>query len=143
MNRKPLMGAPAPQDASPIPEQPRILIVDDSVEDLHLLIAVLREKRFRLSIAFDGKQGYQRAISIQPDLILLDVNMPNTDGFAACRLLKANDQTRHIPIIFLTAATAPEQRVLGLTAGGVDYVIKPFFAEEVLARIQIHLNLVE
>lgn len=91
----------------------------------------------------DGKQGYQRAISIKPDLILLDVHMPNTDGLAACRLLKANSQTRHIPIIFLTAATAPEQRVLGLTAGGVDYVVKPFFAEEVLARIQIHLNLVE
>ncbi len=125
----------------PLPEQPRILIVDDSVEDLHLLIEILREKQFRLTIAFNGKQGYQRAISTKPDLILLDVHMPHTDGLATCRLLKANNQTRNIPIIFLTAAAAPEERISGLTAGGVDYVVKPFFAEEVLARIHIHLNL--
>lgn len=123
-------------------EYPRILIVDDSVEDLHLLIEILREKQFRLTIAFDGKQGYQRALSTKPDLILLDVHMPHTDGLATCRLLKANEHTRNIPIIFLTAAAALEERVQGLTAGGVDYVIKPFFAQEVLARIHVHLNLV-
>lgn len=123
--------------------QPRILIVDDSIEDLHLLIEILREKQFRLTIAFDGRQGYQRAISTSPDLILLDVQMPGTDGLAACRLLKANAQTRHIPIIFLTAAASPQERIQGLTEGGVDYVVKPFSPEEVLARIQIHLNLVQ
>jgi DNA-binding response OmpR family regulator len=142
MNKVPLIPDPAMPPADSLPEQARILIVDDSVEDLHLLIEILREKRFRLTIAFDGKQGYQRAISTKPDLILLDVHMPNTDGLATCRLLKANTQTRDIPIIFLTAAAAPEERIRGLTAGGVDYVVKPFFAEEVLARINIHLNLV-
>lgn len=142
MNKVPLPSAPAAQPNASQPEQPRILIVDDSVEDLHLLIEILREKRFRLTIAFDGKQGYQRAISTKPDLILLDVHMPNTDGLATCRLLKANSQTKDIPIIFLTAAAAPEERIRGLTAGGVDYVVKPFFEEEVLARINIHLNLV-
>ena len=141
-NKDSPMTAPIPASESQSRETPRILIVDDSVEDLHLLIEILREKQFRLTIAFDGKQGYQRALSTKPDLILLDVHMPHTDGLATCRLLKANEHTRNIPIIFLTAATAPEERVQGLTAGGVDYVVKPFFAQEVLARIHIHLKLV-
>jgi DNA-binding response OmpR family regulator len=75
-----------------------------------------------------------------PDLILLDVCMPNLDGFATCRLLKANDFTRSIPIIFLTAAQDKRDRLEGLTLGAVDYIVKPYACEEeVLARINIHL----
>ena len=127
--------APAPSD-----EPPRILLVDDSPDDLRLLSEMLRVGRFRLIVAGDGRQGYQRALSHQPDLILMDVSMPNLDGFTACRLLKADPATRHIPVIFLTAKNAPEERLQGFRLGGVDYVSKPFLAEEVIARIRIHLN---
>jgi DNA-binding response OmpR family regulator len=120
-----------------------ILIVDDSLDELRLLKNLLDAHRFRLSIAFDGHQGYQRAQLLQPDLILLDVRMPKADGFSACRLLKADPSTRDIPIVFLSAAQAPAERLTGLSIGGVDYVTKPFLAEEVLARIRIHLQLAE
>lgn len=121
-------------------ELPRILLVDDSQEELRLLSEMLRVERFRLSVASNGRQGYQRAVVSQPDLILMDVAMPQLDGFAACRLLKADPATCHIPVIFLTAKNAPEERLQGLRLGGVDYVSKPFMAEEVIARIHIHLN---
>lgn len=76
----------------------------------------------------------------QPDLILLDVVMPGLDGFSACRLLKADPATSHIPIIFLTARNSPEERLQGLKLGGVDYISKPVLAEEVIMRVSIHLS---
>lgn len=129
------MADPAPNEAAP-----HILLVDDSLDDLRALSGVLRAERFRLSIADDGRKGYQRAVVGQPDLILMDVAMPDMDGFTASRLLKADPLTRHIPIIFLTAKNAPEERLRGLRLGGVDYVSKPVLAEEVIVRIRIHLN---
>ncbi|POZ60198.1 response regulator transcription factor [Chromobacterium alticapitis] len=123
------------------PSPARLLIIDDSLDELRLLKRLLDAHHFQLSIAFDGHQGYQRAQLLLPDLILLDVQMPRLDGFAACRLLKADPRTRHIPIVFLTAAQSAQERLTGLSIGGVDYVIKPFLAEEVLARIRIHLQL--
>lgn len=125
---------------NPADEPPSILLVDDSPDELRLLSDMLRAGRFRLIVAGDGRQGYQRAVSRQPDLILMDVSMPDLDGFTACRLLKADPATRHIPVIFLTAKNAPEERLHGFRLGGVDYVSKPFLAEEVIARIRIHLN---
>lgn len=119
----------------------RILIVDDSVEDQRRLLELLRANQILPTMAFDGRQGYQRALAIKPDLILLDVRMPRMDGFAACRLLKADPITRDIPVIFLTAADTPNERIQGLTLGGVDYVSKPFAPDEVLARIRIHIDL--
>lgn len=131
-----------PDSAAPhIPPVSRILIVDDSAEEQRLLLELLRSHHIVPSMAFDGQQGYQRALATKPDLILLDVRMPKVDGFTACRLLKADPMTRDIPIIFLTAADAPEERIQGLTLGGVDYVSKPFVAAEVLARIRIHIDL--
>lgn len=119
---------------------PHILLVDDSLEELRLLSSMLRAERFRLTVASDGRKGYQRAVVCQPDMILVDVAMPQLDGFSACRLLKADPATQHIPVIFLTAKNAPEERLRGLQLGGVDYVSKPVLAEEVIARIRIHLN---
>lgn len=123
----------------PRQEQPHVLLVDDSLDELRLLSATLRAERFRLTVASDGRKGYQRAVVSQPDIILLDVSMPELDGFGACRLLKADQATRHIPVIFLTAKNEPEERLRGLRLGGVDYVSKPVLAEEVVARIRIHL----
>ncbi|WP_374490110.1 response regulator [Zoogloea sp.] len=118
-----------------------ILIVDDSLDELRALKSLLDAHAFRLSIAFDGHQGYQRAQLLQPDLILMDVRMPRLNGFATCRLLQECPSTRAIPVIFLTAASTPDERLSGLTIGGVDYINKPFNAEEVLARVRIHLRL--
>lgn len=121
-------------------KKPCILLVDDSPEELRPLMDLLRQ-HYRTIVAFDGQQGYQRALASHPDLILLDVRMPKGDGYSTCRLLKADPLTQDIPVIFLTSAYSPKERIEGLTLGGVDYVAKPFVAEEVLARICIHLDL--
>ncbi|TBR39453.1 MULTISPECIES: response regulator transcription factor [Dyella] len=122
-------------------EQPLVLIIDDQPEQLGAVTALLRAERLRISIATDGRQGYERAQALNPHIILLDVRMPGTDGFAVCRLLKASARTRDIPVIFLSAAITDEERLQGLTQGGVDYVPKPCLPAEVLARIRIHLHL--
>jgi len=119
----------------------RILIVDDSPDNLHLLVQLLKARGYQLSIARNGNDGYQRATIDPPELILLDVYMPKVDGFAACRLLKTDLRTRHIPVIFLTAANDTQARLNGFALGAVDYICKPFVADEVLARVSIHINL--
>lgn len=119
-----------------------ILLIDDSIADLQVLMEMLSSRKHRLTVAFDGNDGYRKADLGKPDLILLDVRMPGMDGFATCRLLKANEATRQIPVIFLTVANDPEERLAGLTLGAVDYLAKPFVSEaEVLARIGIHLDI--
>lgn len=119
---------------------PHVLIVDDSLDELRLLLETLRLARLRISVARDGAQAYARAVGGMPDLILMDVQMPRMDGFHALRLLKANPATANIPVIFLTARSELDHRLTGLEGGGVDYVTKPFAPEEVLARIRIHLS---
>jgi DNA-binding response OmpR family regulator len=122
--------------------QPAILLIDDSVSDLRVLIELLSLRKWRTTVAFDGLDGYRKAVLKQPDLILLDVRMPGMDGFATCRRLKADASTWQIPVIFLTAAEDKDDRLLGFALGAVDYVIKPYASEEeVLARIAIHLGL--
>lgn len=118
-----------------------LLVIDDSPQQLALLTEYMRGSGLRLVVAFDGHEGYQKAMTMRPDLILLDVRMPKTDGFAACRLLKADPRTRDIPVIFLTASNSLEERLLGLRLGAVDYIGKPFAPEEVLVRVGIHLDL--
>jgi len=117
-----------------------LLVVDDQPDQLRLLIDVLRHAGCRISVGFDGSQAYQRALAISPDLILMDVRMPRMDGFAACRLLAADPRTSAIPVIFLTVAGDLDERLNGLEIGAVDYVLKPFDAAEVLARIRVHLT---
>ena len=125
-----------------LPKTPHILLIDDSVADLRLLLDLLAAKQWRTSVAFDGRDGVHKAVLQQPDLILLDVRMPGMDGFATCRRLKGEPRTQIIPVIFLTAAEAREDRLAGLALGAVDYIIKPFACEEeVLARVGIHLTL--
>ncbi len=117
-----------------------VLLIDDSTVDLQLLMELITLRGLRLSVAFDGERGYDRAVAQQPDLILLDVGLPSMDGYTVCRLLKADPLTEHIPVIFLTVAADLESRLKGFAAGGVDYIAKPFAAQEVLARVGVHLR---
>jgi DNA-binding response OmpR family regulator len=118
-----------------------ILVIDDAPEDIRSLLQVLRAQPWRVTLATTAQQGYQRAQLLAPDLILLDVRMPGMDGFALCRQLQELPRVRHIPILFLTSAASTEERLEGLSQGGVDYILKGCEPAELLARVQIHLRL--
>jgi signal transduction histidine kinase len=120
---------------------PTILIVDDSLSYLAALLDRLERHGFMIVLAQSAAEGLMRAEFAEPDLILLDVVMPDIDGFETCRRLKAGKATKDIPVIFMTGLTDPKQKVTGFDAGGVDYITKPFQIEEVLARINTHLAL--
>jgi DNA-binding response OmpR family regulator len=120
-----------------------VILIDDSITDLRVLLDFLSLRSLRISVASDGARGYEQAVVLQPGVILLDVRMPNIDGYAVCRLLKANKKTAQIPVIFLTSATDLDDRLTGFSLGAVDYITKPFDPEEVLARVGVHLRLAE
>jgi adenylate cyclase len=121
----------------------RILVVDDTPANIQSLAAILKDKGYQISVATNGKQALDVLARVQPDLILLDVMMPEMDGFETCRRLKANEQWRQIPVIFLTAKTETADIVQGFELGAVDYVAKPFNAHELLARVNTHLTMDE
>jgi DNA-binding response OmpR family regulator len=118
-----------------------ILAIDDSVTDLRLLLELMTLRDLRFSVARNGEQGYRQAVTLEPGLILLDIHMEGTDGFAVCKRLKADPITAPIPVIFLTSATDMSMRLEGFRVGGVDYITKPFNETEVLARVGVHLGL--
>ena len=118
-----------------------ILIVDDTPNNLQLLFSYLETAGFKVLLAEDGETALDIAQAQAPDLILLDVLMPNIDGFTTCSRLKSQPATQEIPVIFLTALSETVNKVQGFKLGGVDYITKPSEQEEVLARIQTHLNL--
>ncbi len=119
---------------------PRILIVDDATENIDILAAALTG--YRKMIALNGERALQLAFSDNPpDLILLDINMPGMDGYEVCQVLKTNEKTREIPIIFLTANTDSESIIKAFEMGASDYITKPFNMGEMLARVKTHLAL--
>ena len=107
-----------------------VLIVDDSVVDLRLLMHMMETQDLTFAVAQDPFSGFDKAKELLPGLILLDVRMSGMDGYQLCRLLKSDPTTRHIPVIFLTAASDLQERLYGFCAGGVDYISKPFSPEE-------------
>jgi len=123
------------------PALPKILLVDDVPANIGLLRDLLEEQRYRIAVATNGKGALRLAQSAAPDLILLDVMMPEMDGYETCRQLKAAEATREIPVIFITALGEQQDLVQGFRAGGVDYITKPFGKEEVLIRVQTHLEI--
>ncbi|MBW4494536.1 MAG: response regulator [Oscillatoria princeps RMCB-10] len=122
-------------------EKAAILIVDDTPANLGLLSEVLNEAGFGVRVARDGESAIRKVEYEPPALILLDVMMPGIDGFETCRRLKANDATKDIPVIFMTALSETVDKVKGFSLGAVDYITKPFQQEEVLARITAHVKL--
>lgn len=122
-------------------QQPTILIIDDDSTNIDLLLTYFELSDFHVITANTGKSGIQQALTQQPNLILLDVMMPGIDGFETCRRLKANPSTRDIPVIFMTALSETKTKLTGFEVGGVDYIAKPFYHEEVLARVNVHLSL--
>ena len=117
----------------------RILIVDDTVKNIQVLGTILKQEGYQLNVAQNGKQALDVVSKVQPDLILLDVMMPEMDGFEACEHLKNDPETADIPVIFLTAKIETDDIVKGFGLGAVDYVTKPFDLEylrtSILGRI--------
>jgi len=119
----------------------RILVVDDTPANIQALSATLKEQGYQISVATNGRQALEVVERLRPDLILLDVMMPEMDGFETCQRLKAAAATTDIPVIFLTARTETADIVRGFELGAVDYVPKPFNAHELLARVSTHLTM--
>ena len=125
---------------SETPDVSTILIIDDILENVRLLTEMLRQHDYKVRGVRSPVLGLNSAQGLRPDLILLDINMPEMDGFEVCEKLKADEKTREIPIIFISARGETEDIVRGLEVGGVDYVVKPFQQEEVLMRVRTHLE---
>ena len=134
MNAASSVALPSAQDSV-------ILIVDDVQQNIQVVGTMLREAGYSIMPATSGSVALQRVQKKLPDLILLDLMMPEMDGLAVCQRLKEDPAARHIPIIFLTASNEMEHLVQGFKAGAVDYITKPFNAPELMARVRTHLEL--
>ena len=129
---------PHPADAA---HKPLVLVVDDQPPNIQAVGALLVQGGYDVMPALSGEQALARCDQRTPDIVLLDMRMPGMDGFEVCVKLKENPRTRDTPVIFLTAAHEREVLVKAFEAGAVDYVTKPFVAEELLARVKTHLEL--
>ncbi|NJO17758.1 MAG: response regulator [Thioploca sp.] len=118
-----------------------ILVVDDTPANLHLLSGILTKQGYKVRLAPSGTLALRTVQSTPPDLILLDIQMPEMDGYTVCEQLKAAEQTHDIPVIFISALSEVLDKVKAFTVGGVDYITKPFQVEEVVSRIETHLSL--
>ncbi|MEB3341746.1 hybrid sensor histidine kinase/response regulator [Okeania sp.] len=121
--------------------QDQIIIIDDTPANLHVLSSLLKENGYLVRAFPSGKLALAFMEKFSPSLILLDIKMPNMDGYEVCQNLKANKLTADIPVIFISALDEVMDKIKAFTVGGVDYITKPFQAEEVLARISTHLEL--
>ena len=117
-----------------------VLVADDDEDIVRFVEVNLRLEGFEVVTAGDGKEALERAREISPDLVLLDIMMPEIDGFEVCQTLRASSQTQHIPVIMLTARSLSADKVVGLTAGADDYIIKPFDPIELVARVKSALR---
>ena len=124
-------------------DQREVLVVDDSPASLQLLTGILTEHGYRVRPASGGSLALRSVAARLPDLILLDVRMPDMDGFEVCRRLKSDERSRGVPVLFISASGETIDKIKGFEAGGVDYITKPFEPEEVLVRVRTHLRLSE
>ena len=120
-----------------------ILVIDDNPADVRLLSEMLLSQGHRIFAATSGSDGFKLALAHLPALVLLDLRMPEQDGFAVCRLFKSDPRLRAVPIIFLTGSDDLPDKLQAFEAGGADYVTKPYAAAEVCARVRLHIHLHE
>ena len=123
------------------PPQGDILVVEDNTSHLKLILEILTNAGYRVRPASDGELALRSVAAKLPDLILLDVNLPDMNGVEVCRRLKADPETKDLPVIFISAEGETELKVKALRAGGTDYVTKPIEPTEILARINTHINM--
>ncbi|RLB29652.1 MAG: hypothetical protein DRG87_06730 [Deltaproteobacteria bacterium] len=122
-------------------KQPTVMVVDDSPDNLTVLEKMLREQGYRVVAFPRGDLALKAAARKPPDLILLDIMMPGMDGFAVCERLKADATLKEIPVLFISGLSETRDKLKAFSAGGVDYVTKPFQPEEVRVRVKTHLQL--
>ncbi len=125
----------------PSPDRPTLLLVDDLPANLGVLLNFLARAGFRVLVATSGERALEQLALVQPDLILLDLNMPGLDGYETCRRLKADARWQAIPVLMLTALNEVADKVRGFAAGAVDFITKPLEPDEVLARVRTHLQI--
>jgi len=125
----------------PLIKKSIILIIDDDTINLQVIGSFLYNKNYKIILAKNGNDALKSVENNHPDLILLDIMMPGMNGYEVCKKLKANNQTKDIPVIFLTAKTETKDIIKGFDTGGVDYITKPFIKEELLARVKTHISL--
>jgi putative two-component system response regulator len=118
-----------------------ILVVDDTPANLRLLTVALTERGYQVRAAPSGEAALRMAVSEVPDMVLLDINMPDMDGFAVCDRFKASTRLRDVPILFISATTDTQSKLRAFYRGGLDYITKPFHLEEVFARVSTHMEL--
>lgn len=121
-------------------EHPKILLVDDNPINIRVAAKILRSQKYNITYAQSGHHALQKAKTIDFDLILLDIMMPEMDGYEVCEALKNDPQTHKIPVIFLTAKTESENIVKAFKMGGADYVTKPFNGQELISRVETHIR---
>lgn len=119
----------------------KVLVIDDTPSNIAILFEYLRAYDVEVLVTQDGPSGVELAETEQPDIILLDVMMPQVDGYETCRMLKENARIRDIPVLFLSALSETGEKVKGFEAGGVDYITKPVQREELVARLSAHLTI--
>ena len=128
-------------EIKPVQDNANILIVDDNSENLRLLSQTLIQRGYTVRPAKSGKMALTAVEEMPPDLFLLDIMMPEMDGYTLCQRLKADEKLKTIPMIFLTARSASEDILKGFEMGAVDYILKPFRIPELLARVETHIQL--
>ncbi len=119
-----------------------VLIVDDNAKNVQVLGTILMDAQYRVAVAHRGQVVFDMLPKVKPDLILLDIMMPEMDGYEVCRRLKGDPAYAEIPVIFLTAKTETDDIVLGFDLGAADFVTKPFRSRELLSRVQTHISLI-
>lgn len=130
-----------PENENVRPSSSTILIVEDNPKNVQVLGTILMDAKYRVAVATKGSMVFAQLPKLKPDLILLDIMMPEMDGFEICKILKAAPETVEIPIIFLTAKTETDDIVKGFELGAADFITKPFRAKELLARVRTHITL--
>ncbi len=122
-------------------KSPTILIVDDNANNIKVIALSLRVHNFKIVIATNGKDAIEMVEKVRPDLVLLDVMMPEMDGYQTCEIIKSDKKNENIPVLFLTALNRSESIVKSFEAGGVDFITKPFNQKELISRVKTHLAL--